>query len=89
MSSYSTDNNTVKHDVSLATLESALSHAQEINHRMAIVTIIALLVMGLMFASLLYFLTGFEVSTEAVTIDSHQGTANYVGNDGDIINGAD
>ena len=33
----------------------------------------------------------FEVvdESESVSIDSHEGTANYVGNDGDIINGKD
>lgn len=74
MSSYSTENEPVK-DISMATLESTLAHMQEVNRRLATVTIIALLVMGLMFAGVLYFLTGFEVSTESIAIDSHQGTA--------------
>jgi hypothetical protein len=89
MNSYLTENEDIEHGVSIATLESVLAHANEVNRRMAIITIIAVLVMGLMFAGILYFLTGFEVSTESIAIDSHQGTANYIGNDGDITNGAD
>ena len=91
MDSYSTE---IKSEsdpamVSLATLESALNHAQEVNRRMATVAIIAVLVMGFMFAGILYLFTGFEVSTETIAIDSHEGTANYIGSDGDIINGSD
>lgn len=72
MNSYSTE---VKSEsdpamVSLATLESALNHAQEVNRRMATVAIIAVLVMGLMFAGILYLFTGFEVSTESLTVSN-------------------
>lgn len=84
MTSYSTDK-----EVSLAVFESALMHLQKANKRLTIIVVIALLLMGCMFGTFIYFFTNFEVSTETVTIDSHQGTANYIGNDGDITNGSD
>lgn len=83
MNSCSTDS------VPQVAFESVLMHFQKVNKRLTIITITALVLMGLMFGAFIYLFTGFEVSTEAVTIDSHQGTANYIGNDGDITNGSD
>lgn len=88
MTSYSTENELEK-NVSIAALESALAHLQEANRRMAAVAITALLVLGLVLGALLYFATNFEFTAESVSIDSHQGTANYIGNNGDINNGGD
>ena len=75
--------------VSIGTMESALQHLQETNKRLAMITALALIIAGVMFCSLMYFLTNYEIVTQDVTIDSHEGTANYIGNDGDIINGSD
>ena len=77
--------------VSLAAVESALAFANVINKRLAIVTSIALILVAVMFGSLMYFLTHFEVTGESVVVDSTDGVANYIGNDnnGEIINGAD
>ena len=75
--------------ISLVMLESALMHLQETNKRLAKITICALILMGLMFGFFVYILTNFEVSTEDVVLDSTNGDANYIGNDGDIINGSD
>lgn len=85
MNSYSTENEKIL----LATFESALMHLQKANKRLTIITVTALVLMGLMFGCFIYLFTGFEFTTESVTIDSHEGTANYIGNDGDITNGED
>ena len=75
-------------DISLVTLESAMMHLQETNKRLARITIVALILMGLMFGFFVYVLTNFEVTTEDVVVDSSNGNANYIGNDGDIVNGS-
>ena len=74
--------------ISLITLESAMMHLQETNKRMARITICALILMGLMFGFFVYLFTSFEITTEDIVVDSDNGNANYIGNDGDIINGS-
>lgn len=76
-------------NVSQAAMESAMMHLQKANQRLAVIAGLAVLVMALMFGVFMYFLTDYEISSEQITIDSHEGTANYVSNDGDIINGRD
>lgn len=76
-------------NVSQAALESALEHMQEANKRLAALLCVALAIIGLIVLGGLYLIFGCDISTEAITIDSHQGTANYIGNDGDIVNGED
>lgn len=56
--------------VSIGTMESALQHLQETNKRLAMITALALIVAGVMFCSLMYFLTNYEIVTQDVTIDS-------------------
>ena len=73
--------------VSLVMLESAMMHLQKANKRLTIITICSLVCMMLMVCFLAYLFTGFEINTEDVLIDSDYGNANYIGNDGDIING--
>ena len=73
-------------DVSFVTLESAMMHLQETNKRLARITVLALLLMSFMFGFFVYFLCSFEISTEDVVVDSNNGNANYIGNDGDIVN---
>ena len=77
--------------VSIAALDSALTHLQEANKRLARLLALALIVLAGLLGGLLYFLTNYEVVTSDVTLDSHEGPANYnyIGNDGDIDNGAD
>ena len=77
-----------KHDVSLVMLESAMMHLQKANKRLATITIVALVIMGLMFGFFIYLFSTFEITTEDVVVDSDIGNANYIGNDGDIINGS-
>lgn len=76
-------------NISLVTLESAMMHLQETNKRLARITVCALILMALMFGFFVYLFTSFEVTTEDITIDSAHSTANYIGNDGDIVNGSD
>ena len=70
-------------------MESALMHLQKANVRLVKLNLVAWLIVGIMVGLFAYVVFGFNISSESVTIDSHQGTANYIGNDGDITNGAD
>lgn len=72
--------------IPLAALESAMLHLQETNKRLARLTVLALVAMLVMFGAVIYFFTAFEVTTEDVVVDSDQGNANYIGNDGSIVN---
>ena len=80
-----------KTSVSLAALDSALTHMQEANKRLARILTVALVAIILIFGTVLYFLMNYEVVTTDVQIDSKDGNANYnyIGNDGDIDNAAD
>ena len=80
-----------KTSVSLAALDSALTHLQEANKRLARLLAVALIAIIFLFGTVLYFLMNYEVVTQDVKIDSEDGTANYnyIGNDGDIDNGSD
>lgn len=74
--------------ISIIALESAMMHLQQANKRLTTITIVALTVMAMMFGAFIYFFTSFEVTTEDVVVDSgNNGNANYIGNDGDIVNG--
>lgn len=76
--------------VSIAVLDSALTHLQEANRRLARLLAMALILIACLLGGLLYFLTNYEVVMSDVSIDSHEGPANYnyIGNDGDIDNGS-
>ena len=74
-------------NVSLAALESALSHLQEANRRLAKLLALALIIVAVLFGAVMYFLMNFEIVTTDVQLDAHDGAANYIGNDGDINNG--
>ncbi len=77
------------HNISLVMLESAMMHLQKANKRLACITLVALIVMSFMFGFFVYVFTSFEITTEDVVLDSGNGNANYIGNDGEIINGSD
>lgn len=80
-----------KTSVSIAALDSALTHLQEANKRLARLFTLSLVVNILLFGAVLYFLMNYEIISQDVKIDSKDGTANYnyIGNDGDIDNGSD
>lgn len=73
--------------VSLAAMESALSHLQEANKRLARLLALAWIILAVLIGSALYFFTNFEFVASDINLDAHQGPANYIGNDGDINNG--
>ena len=77
--------------VSIAVLDSALTHLQEANKRLARLLALALVIVAGLLCGILYFLMNYEIVMSDVSIDSHEGPANYnyIGNDGDIDNGAD
>lgn len=77
--------------VSIAVLDSALTHLQEANRRLARLLALAMIIVAGLLGGLFYFITTYEVVMSDVSIDSHEGPANYnyIGNDGDIDNGAD
>lgn len=77
--------------VSLAAMESALTHLQEANKRLAKLLALSLIVTACLLGGLLYFLMNYEIVSSDVSIDSHEGAAsyNYIGDDGDITNGSD
>lgn len=65
--------------VSLAAMESALSHLQEANKRLARLLAFSWIIIALIAGAIFYFFTFYDFSSESVAIDSHQGTANYIG----------
>lgn len=77
--------------VSIAALDSALTHLQEANKRLARLLALSLIITSALLVGLLYFLTNYEVVSSSIDLDAHDGAANYnyIGNDGDIDNGAD
>ena len=79
-----------KTSVSIAALESALTHMQDANKRLVRLLVYALTIIALMIGGLLYFAMNYEIVATTVDVNSEDGPANYnyIGNDGDIDNGA-
>lgn len=77
--------------VSIAALDSALTHLQEANKRLARLLALSLIITSALLGGLLYFLTNYEVVSSSIDLNAQDGAANYnyIGNDGDIDNGAD
>lgn len=70
-------------------LEASEARHERIEKRLIIALVICI---ALMFASNLAwfnFMGQYDYESEVVSVDGHQGDANYIGNDGDIINGKD
>lgn len=74
--------------VSIAVLDSALTHLQEANKRLARLLAMTLILLAVVLGGVLYFLTNYEIVSSSVNLDAYDGPANYIGNDGDIENGA-
>lgn len=72
--------------------ESAMTRQERHIKRLVIALIVAI---ALIFASNAIWLYAWmqcdytSEQTETVTVDGKEGVANYIGNDGDIVNGAD
>lgn len=75
-------------DISYAAYESAMMHMQKINKRLTILIGIVLVFAIMVLASVVYFLSTYEITTESVDLDSQNGAVNYIGNDnnGEINN---
>ena len=73
--------------VSLAAMESALAHLQEANKRLARLLALSLIITAALLGGVLYFITNYEIVSSDVRLESYDGPANYIGNDGDINNG--
>lgn len=73
--------------VSIAVLDSALTHLQEANKRLARLLALSLIILAALISGVLYFLTNYEIVSTDVHLDAYDGPANYIGNDGDINNG--
>lgn len=76
--------------VSIAALDSALTHLQEANKRLARLLALSLIILAAVLSGVLYFLMNYEIISSTIDLDAHDGAANYnyIGNDGDIENGA-
>ena len=74
--------------VSLAAAESALTHLQEANKRLARLLALALILLAAILAGVLYFVTNYEIVSSDIKLEAYDGPANYIGNDGDIDNGS-
>ena len=75
-------------------LEMAQSMHERTTRRLIIALIICIVLMFASFAinvyeHLQYDYSGTETTTETVTVDGQNGTANYIGNNGNITNGED
>ena len=69
--------------------ESAMARAERHSKRLvAIIILLILLLVGSNIGWLVYESSFEEVTTEEIVVDADEnGNANYIGNDGDIING--
>ena len=74
--------------VSIAVLDSALTHLQEANKRLARLLAMALILLAVVVGGVLYFLMNYEIVSSSVNLDAYDGPANYIGNNGDIDNGS-
>lgn len=73
--------------VSIAVLDSALTHLQEANKRLARLLALSLIILAALISGVLYFITNYEIVSTDVHLDAYDCPANYIGNDGDINNG--
>jgi len=69
--------------------ESSMARAERHIKRLVIAIVIAIIMIVLSNLAWLYVWNSYEYvgDTQEITLDSSDGDANYIGNDGDIING--
>lgn len=68
--------------------EAAMARAERHTKRMFIALLVAIAFIFVSNGAWLWYMSQYDYSTEEiVTVDAQEGTANYIGNDGDIING--
>lgn len=71
--------------------EGSVARLERIIKRLTLALIIAILLIFVSNAVWLYYWNQFDYlgETKTVTVDSTSGIANYIGNNGDILNGSD
>ena len=74
--------------------ESAQNRMERTNKRLLTALIIAIILAFIsnlewLYAWMQYDYSSTETETQSIDIDAKDGTANYIGNDGEIINGTD
>lgn len=71
--------------------ESSIARMERANKRLVIALVIAVLTIFASNATWLYVWNQYDYvgDSEDNTIETRDGTANYIGNDGDIVNGPD
>lgn len=74
--------------------ESAQNRMERTNKRLLTALIIAIILAFIsnlvwLYAWMQYDYSSAETDTQSIDIDAKDGTANYIGNDGEIINGTD
>ena len=75
-------------DVPYIVHEAAMARAERHTKRMFTALLVAIALIVVSNAAWLWYIGQYDYSAEEiVTVDAQDGTANYIGNDGDIING--
>ena len=71
--------------------ESSIARMERANKRLVIALVIAVLTIFASNVAWLWMWNQYDYVTDedTVTLETRDGTANYIGNDGDIINGED
>lgn len=72
--------------------ESSIARMERVTKRLVIALVIAIILIFVSNATWLYFFNQYDIATETlqtVTVDGKSGIANYIGNNGDIVNGED
>lgn len=81
----------MERDVPYIAYEATIARFERALKRLTIALIICVLVLFATNLAWLLFFNQFEMESETktITVDSTDGVANYIGNDGDIVNGED
>ena len=77
-------------DIPYIAHESTMARFERSNKRLSLALIIAIIALILTNALWIYTMSAYdysETSTEEITVDGGNGAANFIGNDGDIVNG--
>lgn len=72
--------------------ESSIARMERVTRRLVIALVIAIILIFVSNATWLYFFNQYDIATETlqtVTVDGKSGIANYIGQNGDIVNGED
>lgn len=73
-------------DVPYIVFESSEARHERTQKRLIIALVICLFMLFATNMAWIHFIGQYELESEVVSVDGHQGDANYIGNNGDIIN---